>query len=108
MKSVFRGKPGVFFKKCRDRSNFQGFCHFFDTLLQLFNDFFHFLKVKLVYVKNNVFCFYPQCGDSHLGEIWVQCPHNASGYFTIYGEDTAAAQGGGQQVCLVLFLGKCQ
>ncbi|CAB4061952.1 Disco-interacting protein 2 homolog C,Disco-interacting protein 2,Disco-interacting protein 2 homolog A,Disco-interacting protein 2 homolog B-A,Disco-interacting protein 2 homolog B [Lepeophtheirus salmonis] len=25
-----------------------------------------------------------QCGDSHLGEIWVQCPHNASGYFTIY------------------------
>ncbi|XP_040564455.1 disco-interacting protein 2 homolog A isoform X2 [Lepeophtheirus salmonis] len=29
-----------------------------------------------------------QCGDSHLGEIWVQCPHNASGYFTIYGEDS--------------------
>ncbi len=50
-----------------------------------------------------------QCGDSHLGEvriigrpvvrtlavahpalqIWVQCPHNASGYFTIYGEDSS-------------------
>lgn len=29
-----------------------------------------------------------QCGDSHLGEIWVQSPHNASGYFTIYGDDT--------------------
>ncbi|KAG8335062.1 beta transducin [Homalodisca vitripennis] len=28
-----------------------------------------------------------QCGDSHLGEIWVQCPHNASGYFSIYGEE---------------------
>nr|XP_018897953.1 PREDICTED: disco-interacting protein 2 isoform X2 [Bemisia tabaci] len=28
-----------------------------------------------------------QCGDSHLGEIWVQSPHNASGYFSIYGED---------------------
>ncbi|XP_026477110.1 disco-interacting protein 2 isoform X2 [Ctenocephalides felis] len=29
-----------------------------------------------------------QCGDSHLGEIWVQCSHNASGYFTIYGDET--------------------
>ena len=28
-----------------------------------------------------------QCGDSHLGEIWVQSGHNASGYFTIYGDD---------------------
>ncbi|RZF49299.1 hypothetical protein LSTR_LSTR012669 [Laodelphax striatellus] len=29
-----------------------------------------------------------QCGDSHLGEIWVQAPHNASGYFSIYGEES--------------------
>lgn len=29
-----------------------------------------------------------QCGDSHLGEIWVQSPHNASGYFTIYGDES--------------------
>ncbi|XP_065223766.1 disco-interacting protein 2 isoform X3 [Planococcus citri] len=29
-----------------------------------------------------------QCGDSHLGEIWVQSPHSASGYFSIYGEDS--------------------
>ncbi|GIY21701.1 disco-interacting protein 2 homolog C [Caerostris extrusa] len=29
-----------------------------------------------------------QCGDSHLGEIWVQSSHNASGYFTIYGDDS--------------------
>ncbi|XP_065163963.1 disco-interacting protein 2 isoform X5 [Atheta coriaria] len=29
-----------------------------------------------------------QCGDSHLGEIWVQSGHNASGYFTIYGEES--------------------
>jgi len=28
-----------------------------------------------------------QCGDSNLGEIWVECPHNSSGYYTIYGED---------------------
>ncbi|TDG53237.1 hypothetical protein AWZ03_000052 [Drosophila navojoa] len=28
------------------------------------------------------------CGDSHLGEIWVQSPHNANGYFTIYGDET--------------------
>ncbi|GAB0087700.1 Disco-interacting protein 2 [Sergentomyia squamirostris] len=28
------------------------------------------------------------CGDSHLGEIWVQSPHNADGYFTIYGDET--------------------
>ena len=28
-----------------------------------------------------------QCGDSHLGEIWVQAPHNASGYFTLYGDE---------------------
>lgn len=28
-----------------------------------------------------------QCGDSHLGEIWVQSGHNASGYFTIYGDE---------------------
>ncbi|XP_016975857.1 disco-interacting protein 2 isoform X1 [Drosophila rhopaloa] len=28
------------------------------------------------------------CGDSHLGEIWVQAPHNANGYFTIYGDET--------------------
>ena len=38
-----------------------------------------------------------QCGDSHLGEIWVQCPHNASGYFTIYGEDS-------RFVCFVIFV----
>lgn len=29
-----------------------------------------------------------QCGESHLGEIWVQSPHNSSGYFTIYGDET--------------------
>nr|XP_050050187.1 disco-interacting protein 2-like isoform X4 [Dermacentor andersoni] len=29
-----------------------------------------------------------QCGDSHLGEIWVQSPHNASGYFTVYGDES--------------------
>ena len=28
-----------------------------------------------------------QCADSHLGEIWVACPHNANGYFAIYGEE---------------------
>ena len=28
-----------------------------------------------------------QCGDSNLGEIWIECPHNASGYYTVYGED---------------------
>lgn len=28
-----------------------------------------------------------QCGDSNLGEIWVECPHNSTGYTTIYGED---------------------
>jgi len=28
-----------------------------------------------------------QCGDSNLGEIWIECPHNASGYYTIFGED---------------------
>ncbi|NXC16636.1 DIP2C protein, partial [Corythaeola cristata] len=27
-------------------------------------------------------------GDSHLGEIWVHSTHNASGYFTIYGDET--------------------
>ena len=29
-----------------------------------------------------------QCGDSHLGEIWVQSSHNASGYFSIYGDES--------------------
>jgi len=29
-----------------------------------------------------------QCADSHLGEIWVSCTHNASGYFTIYGDES--------------------
>uniref|UniRef100_T1J2G4 DMAP1-binding domain-containing protein n=1 Tax=Strigamia maritima TaxID=126957 RepID=T1J2G4_STRMM len=29
-----------------------------------------------------------QCGDSHLGEIWVQSPHSASGYFTVYGDES--------------------
>lgn len=29
-----------------------------------------------------------QCGDSHLGEIWVQSGHSASGYFTIYGDES--------------------
>ncbi|XP_070495402.1 disco-interacting protein 2-like isoform X4 [Chironomus tepperi] len=28
-----------------------------------------------------------QCGESHLGEIWVQSPHTSSGYFTIYGDE---------------------
>ncbi|KAJ8255297.1 hypothetical protein GJAV_G00203280 [Gymnothorax javanicus] len=26
-------------------------------------------------------------GDSHLGEIWVSSPHNASGYYTVHGEE---------------------
>uniref|UniRef100_A0A9J8AXT5 Disco interacting C n=2 Tax=Cyprinus carpio TaxID=7962 RepID=A0A9J8AXT5_CYPCA len=26
-------------------------------------------------------------GDSHLGEIWVHCGHNGSGYFTVYGDE---------------------
>ncbi|KAJ8260343.1 hypothetical protein GJAV_G00179870 [Gymnothorax javanicus] len=26
-------------------------------------------------------------GDSHLGEIWVNSPHSASGYYSIYGEE---------------------
>uniref|UniRef100_A0A673N1Q1 Disco-interacting protein 2 homolog C n=1 Tax=Sinocyclocheilus rhinocerous TaxID=307959 RepID=A0A673N1Q1_9TELE len=26
-------------------------------------------------------------GDSHLGEIWVHCTHNGSGYFTVYGDE---------------------
>lgn len=30
-----------------------------------------------------------QCGDSHLGEIWVQSLHSASGYFTIYGDEAS-------------------
>ncbi|KAH1004324.1 hypothetical protein HUJ04_004097 [Dendroctonus ponderosae] len=29
-----------------------------------------------------------QCGDSHLGEIWVQSGHNASGYYTILAEES--------------------
>ncbi|KAK9881592.1 hypothetical protein WA026_016462 [Henosepilachna vigintioctopunctata] len=28
-----------------------------------------------------------QCGDSHLGEIWVQSGHNASGYYIICAEE---------------------
>ncbi len=27
----------------------------------------------------------------NVAQIWVQCPHNASGYFTIYGEESAYA-----------------
>ncbi|XP_035285754.1 LOW QUALITY PROTEIN: disco-interacting protein 2 homolog C-like [Anguilla anguilla] len=27
-------------------------------------------------------------GDSHLGEIWVHSGHNASGYFTVYGDES--------------------
>uniref|UniRef100_A0A671QPE2 Disco-interacting protein 2 homolog B-A n=1 Tax=Sinocyclocheilus anshuiensis TaxID=1608454 RepID=A0A671QPE2_9TELE len=30
-------------------------------------------------------------GDCHLGEIWVCSPHNASGYYTIYGEESLQA-----------------
>nr|XP_015841700.2 disco-interacting protein 2 homolog A isoform X5 [Peromyscus maniculatus bairdii] len=30
-------------------------------------------------------------GDSHLGEIWVSSPHNATGYYTVYGEETLHA-----------------
>ncbi|XP_036400587.1 disco-interacting protein 2 homolog A-like [Megalops cyprinoides] len=30
-------------------------------------------------------------GDSHLGEIWVSSPHNASGYYTVYGEEVLHA-----------------
>jgi len=28
-----------------------------------------------------------QCGDSNLGEIWIECPHNSTGYYTIFGEE---------------------
>uniref|UniRef100_A0A0N5ARI6 Disco-interacting protein 2-like protein C n=1 Tax=Syphacia muris TaxID=451379 RepID=A0A0N5ARI6_9BILA len=30
-----------------------------------------------------------QCADSHLGEIWVSSAHNATGYFTGYGEENS-------------------
>uniref|UniRef100_A0A8B9L7S5 Disco-interacting protein 2 homolog Bb n=1 Tax=Astyanax mexicanus TaxID=7994 RepID=A0A8B9L7S5_ASTMX len=30
-------------------------------------------------------------GDSHLGEIWVHSPHTATGYYTIYGEESLQA-----------------
>uniref|UniRef100_A0A8C1V0Y3 Disco-interacting protein 2 homolog Bb n=1 Tax=Cyprinus carpio TaxID=7962 RepID=A0A8C1V0Y3_CYPCA len=30
-------------------------------------------------------------GDSHLGEIWVNSPHSATGYYTIYGEENLQA-----------------
>ncbi|XP_064167595.1 disco-interacting protein 2 homolog A-like isoform X4 [Anguilla rostrata] len=30
-------------------------------------------------------------GDSHLGEVWVSSPHNASGYYTVYGEEALHA-----------------
>ncbi|XP_035264661.1 disco-interacting protein 2 homolog A-like isoform X3 [Anguilla anguilla] len=30
-------------------------------------------------------------GDSHLGEIWVSSPHNASGYYTVFGEEVLHA-----------------
>uniref|UniRef100_A0AAR2L522 DMAP1-binding domain-containing protein n=1 Tax=Pygocentrus nattereri TaxID=42514 RepID=A0AAR2L522_PYGNA len=30
-------------------------------------------------------------GDSHLGEIWVNSPHTATGYYTIYGEESLQA-----------------
>jgi len=32
-----------------------------------------------------------QCADSHLGEIWVNCAQNASGYYTIYGDESLHA-----------------
>ncbi|XP_043215224.1 disco-interacting protein 2-like isoform X2 [Amphibalanus amphitrite] len=31
------------------------------------------------------------CGDSNLGEIWVQSPHTSTGYFTIYGDDSGTS-----------------
>ncbi|XP_061090415.1 disco-interacting protein 2 homolog A-like isoform X1 [Conger conger] len=30
-------------------------------------------------------------GDSHLGEVWVSSPHNASGYYTVHGEEALHA-----------------
>jgi len=30
-----------------------------------------------------------QCADSHLGELWVASEHNASGYFSLFGEETS-------------------
>ncbi|XP_064419577.1 disco-interacting protein 2 homolog A isoform X11 [Latimeria chalumnae] len=30
-------------------------------------------------------------GDSHLGEIWVSSPHNATGYYSVYGEESLHA-----------------
>uniref|UniRef100_A0A8K9V8X3 Disco-interacting protein 2 homolog Bb n=1 Tax=Oncorhynchus mykiss TaxID=8022 RepID=A0A8K9V8X3_ONCMY len=30
-------------------------------------------------------------GDSHLGEIWINSPHSASGYYAIYGEESLQA-----------------
>ncbi|XP_060875972.1 disco-interacting protein 2 isoform X1 [Metopolophium dirhodum] len=37
------------------------------------------------------------CGDSHLGEIWVQAPHNASGYFSVFGNEIADGGNGSEQ-----------
>ncbi|KAL0985695.1 hypothetical protein UPYG_G00160630 [Umbra pygmaea] len=30
-------------------------------------------------------------GDAHLGEVWVSSPHNATGYYTVYGEEALHA-----------------
>ncbi|XP_074175663.1 disco-interacting protein 2 homolog A isoform X5 [Rhinolophus sinicus] len=30
-------------------------------------------------------------GDTHLGEIWVSSPHNATGYYTVHGEEALHA-----------------
>ncbi|XP_041435189.1 disco-interacting protein 2 homolog A isoform X7 [Xenopus laevis] len=30
-------------------------------------------------------------GDTHLGEIWTSSPHNANGYYTVYGEEALHA-----------------
>lgn len=37
------------------------------------------------------------CGDSHLGEIWVQAPHNASGYYSVYGNEVGDGGNGSEQ-----------
>ncbi|VVC43167.1 Hypothetical protein CINCED_3A020778 [Cinara cedri] len=45
------------------------------------------------------------CGDSHLGEIWVQAPHNASGYFSVFGNEISDNGNGSEQFSARLVTG---
>ena len=47
----------------------------------------YLLDIEYTVIRHSILSIY-KTHDNFI-QIWVQCPHNASGYYTIYGDDSS-------------------